>query len=497
MSKEIKVPDIGDFDAVEVIEVLVSKGDSVEVDQALITLESDKATLEVPATEAGKVAEIKVSEGDKVAEGDVIVILEAADADGDDEAEESPDDDSEEAEAQEKEKDQEKKKATESTEEHEDDKNEDEDSEESDSDEDVEDQKDHKKKEKPKSGSNKKEEKASDKSGSDKQQSDGESGSQLAPVDEKAFSKAHASPAVRKYARELGVDLANVKGNGRKGRILKEDVQGHVKKLVEDAKKTGAAATGSGLPEQPEMDYSKFGEVEKVKLSRIRKISAKHVHRSWLLVPHVTQFDEADITELEDFRQEQKAKAEKRGVKLTLLAFLLKASAVTLEEFPDLNSSLAADGEHLFQKKYMNIGVAVDTKDGLVVPVIRDVDKKGVFDLAEELGEVGKRARDGKLKREDLQGGCFSISSLGGVGGTAFTPIVNAPEVAILGVSRAKMEPVWVDGPKDRPRDGQFEPRLILPLSLSYDHRVIDGALAARITGFLSQSLGDIRTLLL
>ncbi len=476
MAKQIKVPDIGDLDAVEVIEVLVSKGDSVEVDQALITLESDKATMEVPSTEAGTVAQIKVSEGDNVAQGDVIVVLDAADAD-DDEQEDSTAKDA-------KEEEKKKDKTAEDAENTEEDK--------ASSDDDA--QKKYQKQDGKKE--EKRDKKLSDDNSEDKPKdkkqekpSSESTGSQLAPVDEKAFAKAHASPSVRKYARELGVELANVKGQGRKGRILKEDVQAHVQNLVEQSKKTGAAGAGSGLPEQPELDYSQFGEVEKVKLSRIRKISAKHVHKSWLLVPHVTQFDEADITELEEFRQEQKAKAAKRGVKLTLLAFLLKASSVTLEEFPDLNSSLAADGEHLFQKKYMHIGVAVDTDDGLVVPVIRDVDKKGVFDLAEELGDVGQRARNGKLKREDLQGGCFSISSLGGVGGTAFTPIVNAPEVAILGVSRAKMEPVW--------EDGQFVPRLILPLSLSYDHRVIDGATAARVTGFLSQSLGDIRTLLL
>jgi len=464
MSTEIKVPDIGDFDAVEVIEVLVSKGDSVEVDQALITLESDKATMEVPSTQAGTVAEIKVSEGDKVAPGDVIVVLDAADA-------QAESDDEEESTARDAEDAKEDKTSS------------------SDDDAQEEDQKEEKRDKKSS------EDNSGDKPEDKKQEisNSKSTGSQLAPVDEKAFAKAHASPSVRMYARELGVDLANVKGQGRKGRILKEDVQAHVQNLVAQSRKTGATGAGSGLPEQPELDYSQFGEVKKVKLSRIRKISARHVHKSWLLVPHVTQVDEADITELEAFRKQQKAKAEERGVKLTLLAFLLKASAATLEEFPDLNSSLAADGEHLFQKKYINIGVAVDTDDGLVVPVIRDVNKKGVFDLAEELADVSQRARSGKLKREDLQGGCFSISSLGGVGGTAFTPIVNAPEVAILGVSRAKMEPVW----EDVKNGGQFVPRLILPLSLSYDHRVIDGAMAARVTGFLSTALGDIRTLLL
>lgn len=465
MSNEIKVPDIGDFDAVEVIEVLVAKGDSVEVDQALITLESDKATMEVPATAAGTVAQIKVSEGDKVAQGDVIIILDApSEQDEQGEKDEADEEDSSE---DTKEKDAASEDDEDAKADEKDDINED----------------------------SAAEDNATDDNSEDKNTNE-PTGSQLAPVDEKAFANAHASPGVRKYARELGVDLVNVKGQGRKGRILQEDVQSHVKQLVEQSKKAGAASAGAGLPEQPEMDYTQFGEVEKTKLSRIRKISARHVHKSWLLVPHVTQFDEADITELEAFRKAQKARAEKQGVKLTLLAFLLKASSAALEEFPDLNSSLAADGEHLFHKKYINIGVAVETEDGLVVPVIRNVNQKGVFDLAEELGEVSERARTGKLKREDLQGGCFSISSLGGVGGTAFTPIVNAPEVAILGVSRAKLAPVWEET-DTQAEGGRFVPRLMLPLSLSYDHRVIDGAQAARVTSFLSQSLADIRTLLL
>ncbi|MES1945675.1 pyruvate dehydrogenase complex dihydrolipoamide acetyltransferase, partial [Salinisphaera sp. PC39] len=310
----------------------------------------------------------------------------------------------------------------------------------------------------------------------------------LPAVDEGAFAKAHASPAVRKFARELGVDLGRVEGSGPKGRIRKEDVQGYVKGAVRRAE-SAPAGGGDGLPAQPEVDYGKFGEVETVPMSRIRKLSAKHLHRSWLVVPHVTQFDAADITDLEAFRKDQKARAEREGVKLTLLAFLLKAAGAALEEFPDLNSALAADGENLIRRKFCHIGVAVDTEGGLVVPVIRDVDRKSVFEIAADLGDVSERARAGKLKREDLEGGCFSISSLGGIGGTAFTPIVNAPEVAILGVSRAETKPVW--------RDGEFVPRLMLPLSLSYDHRVIDGAVAARITTFLSEVLGDIRKLLL
>jgi pyruvate dehydrogenase E2 component (dihydrolipoamide acetyltransferase) len=297
----------------------------------------------------------------------------------------------------------------------------------------------------------------------------------------------HASPTVRLFARELGVDLARVSGSGPKGRILKEDVQGFVKKVM--AGVAVAVPAGGGLPQMPVVDFSKFGPVENKPLSRIRKLSATHLHRSWVLVPHVTQFDEADISDLDAFRRESSAEAKQKGLKLTMLAFLLKASAKTLLQFPELCSSLAPDGESLVLKKYVHIGVAVDTPNGLVVPVIRDVDKKGIFQLAEELAAVSEKARVGRLSPPDLQGGCFSISSLGGIGGTKFTPIVNAPEVAILGVSKSQTKPVW---------DGKaFVPRLILPLSLSYDHRVIDGAQAARVTTYLAELLGDIRRLLL
>ena len=478
MSTEIKVPDIGDFDAVEVIEVLVAAGDTVEVDQPLITLESDKATMEVPSTVAGKLVEMKIAEGDSVAQGDVIALVE---------------DQAEQGQAEEGRDAQEQGPAEEQNQ--------------------GEDDSDaaHEQATAPARSAARPDGAAPPSSGEQDSPAGAEAqsantgtassaprsaapagqapGSQLAPIDEKAFDTAHASPSVRKYARELGVDLGRVRGSGRKGRILRENVQEYVKQIVAHARQPGAAGAGAGLPEQPEPDYSQFGDVDKVELARIRKLSARAVHRSWLLVPHVTQFDEADITDLEDFRKAQKTEAEKRGVKLTMLAFLLKAAAATLEEFPDLNSSLSADGEHLWRKHYVNIGVAVDTEGGLVVPVIRNVNNKGVFELAGELGEVSQRARAGKLSGSDLKGGCFSISSLGGIGGTAFTPIVNAPEVAILGVSRAAMQPVW-DGE-------QFVARLKLPLSLSYDHRVIDGAMAARVTGFMSRVLGDIRTLLL
>ena len=308
------------------------------------------------------------------------------------------------------------------------------------------------------------------------------------PVERSGAARAHASPSVRAFARELGVDLTQVQGTGPKGRILQQDVQAFVKQRLSHP---GAAAPAAGyvLPAMPEIDFSKFGAIELQPLSRIKKIAGPHLHRSWVLLPHVTQHDEAAITELEAFRQEVKEDAKSRGVRLTLLAFLLKASVAALKAYPQVNASLDPGGENLILKKYYHIGVAVDTPDGLVVPVIRDVDKKGVYDLAAELGEVSARARDKALTPTDLQGGCFTISSLGGIGGTAFTPIINAPEVAILGVSRSRMQPVY--------RNGEFVPRLILPLSLSYDHRVIDGAQAARFTGFLGRVLTDVRRLLL
>ncbi len=450
--------DIGDFDAVEVIEVLVAVGGEVKEEQPLITLESDKATMEVPATAAGRVAEVRVTEGDKVGEGDVIVVLAdrasgTADRDsglGTRDSEEEDGDETSDGPA-----DQENVGAGEPT------------------------------PETPPPASPESRVPSPDKSTPTPAKRNDAEASQTPRATNAAPS--HASPAVRKFARELGVDLSRVDGTGPKNRIRKEDVQQFVKQAVSGA---GSAPTAApGLQAQPDVDFSKFGETETLELSRIRKLSAKALHASWLRIPHVTQFDQADITDLEAFRKNQKTRAESEGVKLTMLAFLLKAAGVTLAEFPDLNSALAADGEHLIRKHYYNVGVAVDTDNGLVVPVIRDVLNKGVFDLAHELSEVSDRARNGKLKGADLQGGCFSISSLGGIGGTAFTPIVNSPEVGILGVSRAAMQPVW--------NGSEFVPRLMLPLSLSYDHRVIDGAVAARITGFLADVLGDIRKLLL
>ena len=455
-SVEVKVPDIGDFDEVEVIEVLVAEGDDVEEEQPLITLESDKATLEVPSSGAGKITELKVKEGDKVSEGDVIAMLETAG--GGKKASGGS------------------KKSSES-----------------------------KADSKPKKDSESKPPKRG-KSGKDEPQDDaptqpaakaddsGES-SKLKSVDEDRFNKAHASPSVRKYARQIGADLGRIEGSGRKGRILEEDVQTYVKKTLEQVQGGASAGAGSapagsgGVPAQPDIDYSQFGEVETTELPRIRKLSAKAVHRNWLLIPHVTQFDTADITEMEAFRQANKEKAKADGVKLTPLAFMLKAAAAALREFPDLNSSLTADCESLVHKQYVHIAIAVDTPNGLLMPVLKNVDQKGIYQIARELDDISGRAREGKLKGDEMKGACFSISSLGGVGGTAFTPIVNSPEVGILGVSKHSWQPVW--------NGSEFEPRLILPLSLSYDHRVIDGAKAARITGFLSEKLSDLRTLLL
>lgn len=436
----VKVPNVGDFDAVEIIEVLVAVGDVVALEQPLITLESDKATMEVPSDAAGTVKALKVKVGDKLREGDVILLLEAAAAVADSAAgtetvQEPPEAAATPAAPTAQSAQDVAPVATEPA--------------------------------RPQSA-----------------EADLLIPATAAPV--ATHSSVHASPSVRKFARELGADLARINGSGPKGRITREDVQAFVKQALTAG---AGASAGAGLPQMPDVDFAKFGEVETVALPRIRKLSARNLHRNWLVVPHVTQFDAADITELEAFRKEQKAEADRRGVKLTMLAFMLKACANTLIKFPELNSSLAPDGESLIVKKYINIGVAADTDNGLVVPVIRAVDEKGIYQLAAEVAQAAAKARDGKLSPADMQGGCFSISSLGGIGGTAFTPIVNAPEVAILGVSRSSMQPVW---------DGKaFQPRLMLPLSLSYDHRVIDGAQAARITGYLAGLLSDIRRALL
>lgn len=447
--KEVVVPDIGDFKDVDVIEVLVSPGDQIKAEDPLITLETDKATMDVPSPYAGVVKEVKIKVGDKVSQGVAVALLEADESVSEAESAAQPQAAANEPEAS-------------------------------------------------AVAEGPAAEAPVPRAASPTPPAPAAAPSTAArltppptlppPVERSGAARAHASPSVRAFARELGVDLTQVQGTGPKGRILQQDVQAFVKQRLSHP---GAAAPAAGyvLPAMPEIDFSKFGAIELQPLSRIKKIAGPHLHRSWVLLPHVTQHDEADITELEAFRQEVKEDAKSRGVRLTLLAFLLKASVAALKAYPQVNASLDPGGENLILKKYYHIGVAVDTPDGLVVPVIRDVDKKGVYDLAEELGEVSARARDKALTPTDLQGGCFTISSLGGIGGTAFTPIINAPEVAILGVSRSRMQPVY--------RNGEFVPRLILPLSLSYDHRVIDGAQAARFTGFLGRVLTDVRRLLL
>jgi pyruvate dehydrogenase E2 component (dihydrolipoamide acetyltransferase) len=423
--RQVLVPDIGEFEDVDVIELLVSAGDSVAVEQSLITLESDKATMEIPSPCAGLVRELHVVVGDKVSEGSVIAVLEVAEASAGDAA--APP--------------------------------------------------------------------ASD-AVADAAPPEAGPAQMLAaapPLDHKpapSALKAHASPSVRRFARELGVELARVQGSGRKARIVKADVQLYVKDSLARGAQP-AAPSGFAVPEMPDIDFSRWGEIELQPLNKLRRVSARNLHRAWLTVPHVTQFDEADITELEGFRREKQEEAAQRGLKLTPLVFFLKACAVALEDFPHINSSLDKSGEALVLKKYIHIGVAVDTDRGLVVPVIRDVDKKGLFDLSEELAVISQKARDRKLRPGDLQGGTFSISSLGGIGGTAFTPIVNAPEVAVLGVARSQTRPWWDE------KQEQFVPRLVVPLCLSYDHRVIDGADAVRFTTRLKTVLSDIRNLLL
>jgi len=435
-TKEIPVPEIGDFDEVEVIEVLVSEGDTVAAEDSLITLESDKASMEIPAPFGGKVSSIKVKVGDKVAEGDIIGQLEVSG----DEGEASP---AAEDKGAAPAKQEESKPAGPKL-----------------------DEEDHP----PPSGD-----------------PGGRRSPPTAHIDHEEHRKAHASPAVRRFARELGVDLGQVEGSGRKGRIVREDVQSFVKRAL--SQPAAASGGGIGVPAMPEIDFSEFGEIETKPLTKINKLTGRNLHRNWVTIPHVTQFDEADITDLEAFRKQLNEEYKNDGVKLTMVAFLLKAAASGLRKYPRFNSSLDAGGENLVFKKYCHIGVAVDTPDGLVVPVIRDVDTKSLVDVAGELIEISKSARDKKLSPKQMKGGCFSISSLGGVGGTAFTPIVNAPEVAILGVSKSQTKPVW--------NGKEFEPRLMLPLSLSYDHRVIDGADAARFTTHLSKVLTDLRRLML
>ena len=468
---EVRVPDIGDFSDVPVIEILVDVGDRIRPEDPLVTLESDKATMDVPAPSGGVVQEVAVAVGDNVSEGSVLVRItsEGGDAGA------------------------------------------------------------------PEAGAGVAEPaRAGDAGPRDAPASDdrvdsappvdvaavaGVAGAP-APASAESFDEAsagrasapdpraprgrpsptaslaaepppgpasHATPAMRRYARELGVDIARVRGTGRKGRILREDINGFVKTAL--AAPPAAVAEGAGIPPIPTVDFTRFGEVETRPLSRIKRISGPHLHRSWVNVPHVTNHDEADVTDLEAFRQSIKEEAAAGGVRITLLAFVTRAVAATLSEFPTFNASLGPDGDTLVVKKYIHIGIAVDTPNGLMVPVLRDADRKGVYDLAREMAELGTRARDGSLKSGALQGGTFTISSLGGIGGTAFTPIINAPEVAILGLSRTRMAPMW-DG-------AAFQPRLMLPLDLSWDHRVVDGAEAARFLAHLARLLGDVRRLVL
>jgi pyruvate dehydrogenase E2 component (dihydrolipoamide acetyltransferase) len=439
------LPDIGDFESVEIIEILVSEGDQVAVEDSLLTLESDKATMEIPSPQAGKVKSVAVKVGDRVSEGDTILSIEVSDQTAEEKPAEHevPEPSAEEVESV-------QAPAPTATE--------------------------------PLPGRTE-----------EARRRPGDKEASVPPVPAGELlaegKTPHASPSVRRFARELGVDLQRVKGSGPKGRIIRDDVQNFVKRSLQGGQAARPGGSPFDLPPGPEVDYAKFGEIETQPLNRIKKISGAHLHRCWLSVPHVTQFDEADITELEAFRKQQKAVAEQQSIRLTFMPFLMKAVAAALQQMPIFNAALSPEGDSLILRHYVHIGIAVDTPNGLMVPVIRDVDQKGVFELAEELMSVSTRAREGKLSPADLQGGCFSISSLGGIGGTAFTPIVNAPEVAILGVSRSAMKPVW---------DGSgFQPRLMLPLSLSYDHRVIDGADGARFTTLLSGLLGDIRRLLL
>ncbi|MPV86259.1 dihydrolipoyllysine-residue acetyltransferase [Ostreibacterium oceani] len=433
---DLVVPDIGD-DAVPVIEIFVKPGDEVDAEASLLTLESDKAAMDMPAPNTGKIVSLTASVGDKLSTGDVIGQLVVAANNNGNGAPQSEAADNVADKAADK---PENKSTHESV---------------------------HESAHEPASTA--------------------KHDNHAAPIDNTAFRQAHASPSVRKFAREVGADLGQIKGTGRKSRITHDDVKAFIKSEL--SSKTQTSTTGTGIPPIPTQDFSKFGTIETQPLSRINKISSQHLTRCWLNIPHVTQNDEADITELENFRKSLKTEAEKQGVRVTMLSFLMKALVAAMQAYPNFNSSLAGDGDSLIIKKYYHIGIAVDTPNGLVVPVIRNVDQKNIYDLSRELMTLSEKARDGKLTPTDLQGGCMSISSLGGIGGTSFTPIVNAPEVAILGVSRSKMQPVW---------DGKaFVPRNILPLSLSYDHRVIDGADGARFTQHIAATLADVRRLLL
>jgi pyruvate dehydrogenase E2 component (dihydrolipoamide acetyltransferase) len=420
--KQILVPDIGDFKDVEIIEVMVKAGDSINAEDSLITLETDKATMEVPSPFSGTIKELKVQVGDKVSEGVLLALIETS---------------GEAATA-------------------------------------------------PQSSASAAAPAAPQPAAPAPAPKAAAPAPAMPAVDIGVpTGKAHASPSIRRFARELGVNLAQVRGSGNKGRVTKEDVQSFVKAALAQPRGSG----GLQVAEMPAIDFAKFGEIENKPLSRIKKLSGSYLHRNWVSIPHVTQHDEADITDLEAWRKELNAEYAAQGVKITPLAFMIKAVVEVLQQHPEFNASLDAGGETLVLKKYFHIGVAVDTPEGLVVPVLRDADQKGIVQLAKELAEISGRAREKKITAAEMQGGCFSISSLGGIGGSFFTPIINAPEVAILGVSRSNMKPVW--------KGGEFVPRLMLPLSLSYDHRVIDGAAGARFITALSQVLSDVRRLAL
>lgn len=433
--KNVLVPDIGSYKDVEIIEVAVKAGDVVKAEQTLITLETDKATMDIPAPFDGVVKEVKVKAGGKVSEGDLIVLMEAGGAAAVPAKASAPAQVASPAQA------------------------------------------------------------VAPAAAKPAPVAAPVASAPAVPAPAPApapapTSSAHASPSIRRFARELGVNLTLVKGSGEKGRVTKDDVQNFVKQsLAQPAAASPGGGNGLQVLASPVVDFAKFGTIETKPLSRIKKISGANLHRNWVTIPHVTQFDEADITEMEAFRKELNTEYAKQNIKITPLAFMIKAVVVALQQFPEFNASLDASGENLVLKKYFHIGVAVDTPNGLMVPVLRDADKKGIVQLAKELGEISAKARDLKITAADMQGGCFSISSLGGIGGTAFTPIINAPEVAILGVSKAAIKPMH--------QDDTFVAKLMLPLSLSYDHRVIDGAAAARFIVFLSQTLSDVRRLAL
>ncbi|MDP3743707.1 MAG: dihydrolipoyllysine-residue acetyltransferase [Methylotenera sp.] len=441
--QDIFVPDIGNFDSVDVIEVLVKAGDTIAKDDSLMTVESDKASMDIPAPFSGVVREVKIKVGDKVAQGTLMITLDVSDAVAKAPAEPAT-----------------PAVATPVVE-------------------------------------------IAKVAIPEPSRPAPEPPKPIAPVQQPApvgehvvvaaGKLSHASPSIRKFARELGVDLAHVKGSGAKNRIVQSDVQAYVKGELAKPRteNMGAGVSSLAALPMPVIDFSQFGAIETKALSRIKKLSGANLHRNWVTAPHVTQFDEADITDLEDFRKSMQAEAEKRGVKLTMLAFLIKASVNALKAYPNFNASLSPDGDSLILKNYFNIGFACDTPDGLVVPVVKDVQQKDVLDIARDLAELSTKARERKLKVDEMQGGCFTISSLGGIGGTMFTPIINCPEVAILGISRSSMQPVYDIKTKT------FEPRLMLPMSLSYDHRVVDGADGARFTSHMRMMLSDVRRLLL